>query len=256
MGTGICGLTAVPLRSTPSDKAEMVSQMLFGETYQVEDTQAKWLLVKLDQDGYEGWIDRNQHEEIASNDLIAYQSAPKNIIKCLMGTVKTAKGTARLSFGSKICLDSSAPFSVQNIDMQPHDFDAVPKVFDPKMLVKYAQMFVNTPYLWGGKTVFGIDCSGFTQIVGQTAGQILPRDAYQQAAEGTTIDFFQEAKAGDLAFFDNEEGRIVHVGIIGEAATIIHASGKVRIDKLDHHGIFHTEQKIYTHKLRFIKRLS
>ena len=121
-----------------------------------------------------------------------------------------------------------------------------------------ARQFLNAPYLWGGRTILGIDCSGFTQLVMLLNGRSIPRDAYQQAELGDTVAFVEEAQTGDLAFFDNAEGRITHVGIVLREAehhvSIIHASGKVRIDALDHQGIFNAERSAYSHKLRIIKR--
>ena len=101
----------------------------------------------------------------------------------------------------------------------------------------------------------GMDCSGFSQVVHRIVGNDLPRDASQQVELGDTISFVEEAQAGDLAFFDNEEGNITHVGICLGGGDIIHASGSVRIDKLDHIGIFNADKGTYSHKLRVIKRI-
>ena len=122
-------------------------------------------------------------------------------------------------------------------------------------LVENALMYLNAPYLWGGRSPLGIDCSGFTQMVYRLQGVDLPRDAYQQAEVGTTLSFVEESEAGDLAFFDNNEERITHVGIILENNHIIHASGKVRIDRIDQQGIFKKELGTHTHKLRLIKSI-
>ncbi|MFL5753049.1 MAG: C40 family peptidase, partial [Bacteroidia bacterium] len=131
---------------------------------------------------------------------------------------------------------------------------AIPK--NTKDIVGLACQFLNAPYLWGGRSIMGIDCSGFTQLVYKLNGYKLPRDAYQQAELGTPLSFVEEAEAGDLAFFDNEEGRITHVGIVLSDQRIIHASGKVRIDKFDHYGIFHSDRRKYSHLLRVIKRFA
>lgn len=256
LNSGICVLTAVPLRATPTDKAEMVTQMLFGETYQIEDSQSKWLLIKLDDDGYEGWIDRNQHEPLSADLMAKIKSKKQLQLSKLSETFTTTNGCIRLSFGSRVLVDEELPYAITYKDLTNDNLQPVPGSFDAIKFVESAKLFVNTPYLWGGKTAFGIDCSGFTQIIAKASGFMLPRDAHQQAEYGSTIDFFQEALPGDLAFFDNEEGRITHVGVVAENGTIIHASGKVRIDALDHHGIFHVERKTYTHQLRFIKRIN
>ena len=121
-------------------------------------------------------------------------------------------------------------------------------------IVGTALKYVNAPYLWGGRTVFGIDCSGFTQIIFKMNGIIMPRDAYQQAELGRTVHSIEDAQPGDLAFFENDKGRITHTGIILKDAKIIHSSGKVRIDKIDHKGIFNIERQEYSHKLTKINR--
>ncbi|MNL48577.1 Gamma-D-glutamyl-L-lysine endopeptidase [compost metagenome] len=117
------------------------------------------------------------------------------------------------------------------------------------------KMFLNAPYLWGGRSILGIDCSGFTQVCYKILGIKLKRDAYQQADQGELVSFINEGKLGDLAFFDNAEGRITHVGILINSHQIIHASGRVRIDSIDHQGIFNEETQQYSHKLRIIKRI-
>ena len=129
---------------------------------------------------------------------------------------------------------------------------------DPKSkdnLVKTAMHYLNCPYMWGGKSPFGIDCSGFVQCVYQLHGIQLPRDAYLQSEHGETLGFIDESEAGDLAFFDDEEGKITHVGIIMSDYHIIHAFGQVRIDRLDQTGIFNNALNKHTHKLRVIKKI-
>jgi len=123
------------------------------------------------------------------------------------------------------------------------------------MLKQVALSFINTAYQWGGRTVFGVDCSGYTQMVYRFCGVSLLRDASQQATQGQVVDFLQEVQMGDLAFFDNEEGKITHVGIMLDSSTIIHASGKVRIDTIDQAGIISNDTKERTHKLRIIRRM-
>ena len=134
-------------------------------------------------------------------------------------------------------------------------FEIVGEIGETENLAIAARSFLNTPYLWGGRTHFGIDCSGFTQAVFRLQAINLRRDANLQAEQGTTVNSLQESKLGDLAFFDNEEGRITHVGILLNHDKIIHASGKVKIDNMEEKGIYSEDQKRYTHKLKTIKRM-
>ena len=146
-----------------------------------------------------------------------------------------------LSFGSKIFENHNNTIMLKNI-------------YDPKIMVECAIKLLNTPYRWGGKSIMGIDCSALVQLCAKVAGFKLPRDASQQVNHGNTINIISEAKAGDIAFFKNENNRITHVGILLSNEKIIHASGKVRIDSFDSKGIYNKDLKEYTHKLYIIKR--
>jgi gamma-D-glutamyl-L-lysine dipeptidyl-peptidase len=250
---GICNLANIPLRIEPSDRSELVSQILFGEHFTILEQNKKWSKILLAFDDYEGWIDNKQFKEInqnqfeqlskesivLNNDLIEYITAPNNFLMA-------------------IPLGSSLSFlNYEGINNQGFSFEGL-KTSGKKSksnLIPTAFLYLNAPYLWGGKTPFGIDCSGFTQMVYKLNGYKIFRDASQQAVQGEVLSFIEESEPGDLAFFDNEEGNIVHVGIIMEDNYIIHASGKVRIDRLDHLGIFNAELNKHTHKLRVIKKI-
>jgi hypothetical protein len=249
MSYGIAHLSVIPCRAEPSDKAEMVTQLLFGEVYEVLDEKPKWILIKQAYDGYESWICRKQFLEISGTE---YDEHVINRFPLCTSF------TARLSDYSLITLGSTLPYFQQNrlkIRSSELKMDGTGGFFTSKEISQAAQLFINTPYLWGGRSLFGIDCSGFTQIVFKLIEQPLPRDAYQQAEMGDDVSFIETAQCGDLAFFDNAEGRITHVGILLDHQTIIHASGKVRIDRIDHQGIYNEETKSYTHQLRLIKRV-
>jgi len=147
--------------------------------------------------------------------------------------------------------------SLNGLSLLNHSHDGnTTSVISPKSeLIKTAFLYLNAPYLWGGKTPFGIDCSGFTQMVYKLNGHKLLRDASLQATQGEALSFIEESEPGDLAFFDNNEGLITHVGIIMQDNYIIHAHGKVRIDRLDHSGIYNVDSRTHTHKLRVIKKI-
>ena len=250
---GICNLAIIPLRIEPSDKSEIVSQVLFGEHFEVLEQLRQWSKIKLQYDDYEGWVDSKQYQLISETDfnqlsddvivlnadLIEYITAPNNILLPI-------PLAASLSF-----LNNS------DINTVSYSFEGtkISGIKPKNCLLNSAFMYLNSPYLWGGKTPFGIDCSGFTQMVYKLNGYKLLRDASQQALQGEALSFIEESEPGDLAFFDNAEGNIIHVGIIMEDNYIIHAHGKVRIDRLDHSGIYNIDKNVHTHKLRVIKKI-
>lgn len=258
MQNGICLLSVVPCRKEASSASEMVTQLLFGEHYTITDQNEGWLKIVTAYDKYECWINKLQHHKISEATFKQLESQNSTVTSELISNINNKVNG--LSF--PVSMGSILP-GFQNkeckIEKEVYGFEGKTTLTSVKKtseeIISTAKLFLNAPYLWGGKTIFGIDCSGFTQIVYKLNGYKLPRDAYQQAELGHPLSFVEEAQAGDLAFFDNEEGKIVHVGILLSNTEIIHASGCVRIDKFDHYGIFHSENKKYSHMLRVIKRI-
>ncbi|WP_374504496.1 NlpC/P60 family protein [Flavobacterium sp.] len=250
---GICNLAIIPLRFEPSDRSEIVSQVLFGEHFEVLEELKQWRRIRLHYDSYEGWVDSKQFQIISEADYITLSKEPIVLNADLIDYISAPNNTLL-----PIPLGASLSFlNHSNINSAHFEFDGTKTsgIQDKNKLINTAFMYLNAPYLWGGKTPFGIDCSGFTQMVYKLNGHYLHRDASQQATQGDALSFIEESEPGDLAFFDNEEGNIIHVGIIMENNYIIHASGKVRIDRLDHLGIFNPETQKHTHKLRVIKKV-
>jgi gamma-D-glutamyl-L-lysine dipeptidyl-peptidase len=250
---GICNLAIIPLRNEPNDRSEQVSQVLFGEHFQILEKQKQWFKIRLNFDQYEGWIDSKQCQVISENDN---QELTSNVQILNNDLVEYISNDSNLLI--PIPLGASLSFlELDNINRFNYQFEGlkVTGVKPKEELLKTAFMYLNAPYLWGGKTPFGIDCSGFTQMVYKLNGYSILRDASQQAMQGEALSFIEESEPGDLAFFDNEEGKIIHVGIIMNDNYIIHASGKVRIDRLDHLGIYNAEINRHTHKLRVIKKI-
>jgi len=248
MQYGVCNLSIVPLRAEQSDRSEMVSQMLYGEHFKIIEKRKKWSKIRLAHDRYEGWIDTKQYVEITEQQYKEFDTTASEWVGDLVEFVSTANGELMpVSLGS----------SLQALELFNHSYEGnrISGSGPKSKLEEIALLFLNAPYLWGGKTNFGIDCSGFTQMVYRLIGHSILRDASQQATQGEALSFIEESEPGDLAFFDNEEGSIIHVGIILQNNYIIHAHGKVRIDRLDHTGIFNTQKRIYSHKLRVIKKI-
>ena len=235
MNKGICNVSIAPLRADSSDKSEIVSQLLYGESADIIEVKDNWTKIKTHYDNYEAWMDTKQISPVSDEFL---SSRKVNLVKEPFQSAMLENGRTLVSIGSEVSFDPISPTRGANLS---------------ESIVNCAKEFLNVPYLWGGKSFFGIDCSGFTQIIYKIHGIKIPRDAYQQAEIGDALTFIEEAKPGDLAFFENKEGRIHHVGIILVDQKIIHAHGKVRIDSLDSSGIFNKDQNRHTHILRFIR---
>ncbi|MGM5471265.1 C40 family peptidase [Flavobacteriaceae bacterium LMO-SS05] len=248
MQYGICNLSMVPLRLEPTDTCELVSQVLYGDYFKILEQRKSWSRIRLSFDKYEGWIDTKQYLEISHDD---YQSIKKEPLKLSSDLVEFIQNENDQLFTIPI----GSLLNGLKLMNHKHDGNFVNSVQPKDQIIKTAFNYLNAPYLWGGKTPFGIDCSGFTQMVYKLNGYTLLRDASQQATQGIALSFIEESEPGDLAFFDNQEGQIIHVGIILKDNYIIHAHGKVRIDRLDHSGIYNVDKNKHSHKLRVIKKI-
>lgn len=251
MQQAICPLSIVPVRLEPSDRAEQVTQWLFGETADVLERTEKWARLRFHHDQYEGWVDAKQLQ--AAEDGVDVQ--PVRSAEQFMHIV-TSQGALIIPFGAVLPSYMAGHFRLgaEDLAFPGRSGSQLTGTAVQKLMVLKDQ-WLNTPYLWGGRSPFGVDCSGLTQMLFLLCGITLPRDAYQQAEVGRPVDLIDLATTGDLAFFDNAEGRIIHVGIVLADRHILHASGRVRIDLLDQEGIYDQQTHKYTHRLRLIKRV-
>jgi hypothetical protein len=240
-----CALSVIPVRDQPKDSAEQTSQLLFGEPVEVLLTDKPWLKVRSFLDGYEGYIDHKQVLALTEKELKRWMDT-FSFANQPFFEMTGPMGMQFLSCGALI--GGQAQFQIGNYTYRCQTAQPQTDIWT------YALRFLNTPYLWGGKSIFGIDCSGLVQNVYRQLDINLPRDAYQQAEIGTAIDF-QDRQKLDLAFFKNASGRIHHVGIVGPDDQILHASGQVRLDKLTEVGIYNEAAADFTHSLFEIRRL-
>ena len=253
MMTGVCCVPVSPVRAEPLHKSEMTTQLLFGEAVEVmEKGPENWIFIRCLYDNYEGWTTRSHFTEIP--ELVAKEKW--HLASDWSNEILFHDQPMHIPFGSELrgLKNGHAEWGKYSWSFKGNHIDPATTRKNEKTIIRFSHQFLNTPYLWGGRSIFGIDCSGFCQVVYKSLGVPLLRDAWQQATQGEGIGFLQEVKCGDLAFFDNEEGKITHVGILLNDRQIIHSSGKVRIDGIDSQGILNTDTQERTHKLRLIKR--
>lgn len=254
----VCTVACAPVRKRASDTEEMTNQLLFGECVEVKlKKHNNWMKIRSLWDDYEGWVDAKQFVRISDEERIAYDESPSYTID-LVQSVSNPAHTFPILLGSRLpnfdglhCYIHDTKYVFNGAILEPK----IEGSHSPEYIERIARKFIHAPYLWGGRSMFGIDCSGFTQLVYKLLGYKLPRDASQQVHHGEVVDFLSTAQAGDLAFFNNADGKIVHVGIMLDDRRIIHASGQVRIDILDEQGIYNKALRKYTHTFRVAKRI-
>lgn len=254
---GVCRLSLVSVRKEPADQSEQVTQLLFGDHYTVIELheKKKWMKVRIHFDQYEGWIDAKQHQSIAKEYFNHLNHAEFKITTDITSTLLYNKNPQVVVMGSMIPISSSELFKMEEQFAFNGEAKNVGQRREFDYLRTIASKYLNSPYQWGGKSPFGIDCSGFTQMVFKICGYKLLRDAAQQINQGRSVDSLAQARQGDIAFFKNDKGKVSHTGILLAEKKIIHASGKVRIDQLSEEGIHDVETKKVTHHLTTIRRI-
>lgn len=234
---GICHLSIIPVRKNSTSKSELISQLIYGELFEVIEKKEKWFYIESIDDKYCGWINYSQFKEISKQDFKKVKKTESKLLNNISSEIETENGNMSITIGSKV---SSAFILNHKLKQEEYSKNSI---------IENSLKFLNSPYLWGGRTPYGIDCSGFSQQIYKLNGFQLPRDANQQALQGKEVKL-EKAKPGDLAFFG--EKKITHVGIIIDSNKIVHAFGCVRIDYLNEKGIINSTSKKITHYLKKI----
>lgn len=256
MGFGVCRLSIVPVRGEAADSSEMVTQLLFGDHYTVleEHEGRKWLKIEIYFDKYIGWIDAKQHHAISEAYFNQINNSDYKVCTEVMSSILFHKNHINIVIGSVLPISTNELFKMEEQLAFNGESKSLSLRRDVEFIKIMANKYLSSPYLWGGRSPFGIDCSGFSQNVFRLAGYSLPRDSSIQAKEGEEV-IFGDHQSGDLAFFSNDKGKVTHVGILLSRTEIIHASGKVRKDSFDEKGILIEENNQYSHNLYSIRRI-
>jgi hypothetical protein len=246
----------VPVRSDAGDKSEMVTQLLFGDHYEVvsHSKDRKWFKIRINFDQFEGWIDGKQHHGISREYYEYLNRAEFKITTDITSSILYNKSPQIILMGSMIPISSSELFKMEEQFAFNGEAKNVGLKREFEFMKNIAMKYLNAPYLWGGKSPFGIDCSGFVQMVFKICGYRLFRDSWQQANQGKSFKTPKQGKPGDLVFFKNAADRVHHVGILLELNRIIHCSGQVKIDLLTDEGIS-TDTGILSHRFSHIRRI-
>ena len=253
--------SVIPVRTEAREEAEQNTQMLFGELAEVIDEQPRWKRIRLESDGQEGWVDAKMITPMTDKEYAAHKKALKTAATVafpMAYAMSENNGqTIPLTAGTRLTNYRDGRFEVLGVGFRidPSMVITAPLELNQENLLKAVRFFINVPYLWGGKNALGMDCSGFTQTVMSLFGKALLRNASEQVTQGKPIKDLSKAKAGDLVFFDHEDGKISHVGIVIDPERVIHCSGRVKVEKLDSQGIFNAETGEYSHHLTQIRRL-
>lgn len=272
MTHGICNLPLIPIRSEPSERSEMISQVLFGELLEVIETVDTWSRIRLLSDNYTGWCTLKMLQLLPDDVFEKYRQEKPSLTQAVLSPCfKLGDDQPQLFLpaGSRLYFleqDSGRFPVVQSTTADVSKLEKSTWSIHPALIAQNdqqqdddilstASLFTNAPYLWGGKSILGIDCSGFVQVVFSIHGYSLPRDARDQEMCGEAVSDISQSEPGDLAFFANAEGKVVHVGLLMKGQSILHASGSVHIDRVDSTGIYSDSLGKYTHQLHSIKRI-
>lgn len=266
---GILTVPLTPGRAEAAHKSEQTTQLLFGEQFKILKKETDWVFIENQADNYRCYIQKGSYKLVPPTLTNALLPCEQCVVAATNSPLTFTNFNSQIPLPAGAILPNFNPETKQgNLLGEPYTFDGAVALPNIKKgadeIIAYAKTFLNSPYLWGGKSFMGFDCSGITQIAFRVNGHCLPRDSYQQLELGTKVLKIADAVAGDLCFFANSAGKIVHVGMYMGGGKIIHSSQRVRISNIDDKGIFednlptpylYETTGTYTHSLHAIKRV-
>lgn len=246
---------AAAIRAKAKDTAELRSQLLFGEPVDVLETDQNFARVRCCDDAFEGFVRADQLLTIDERTFRLQRDKPAYCLD-LFNTVMGERAGMPITFGARLPEFDGMRLRVGNRHFGFSGQAALAEdlTTNAEILIRFARRWLYVPALRGGRTPMGVDASALVQLLCRLIHVKLPRTAGPMSGHGRVVDFVVQAQAGDLAFFDSRRGEINHVGILLPDSRILHVGDRVRIDAVDHYGIFSRELGRYTHRLRIVKR--
>ncbi|THH41349.1 C40 family peptidase [Neolewinella litorea] len=247
--------TAATLHKRPSAGAPWVSQLLLGEVVQVLEPGERYSRVVTPEEELEGYVLTDQLVTVDEATYRRQLDCPAFALELFCPVFSDNFGMP-VTFGARLpaydgiqLLHAGQRFRYSGQALLSENLTA-----DADMMLRLARKWLFTPELRGGRTPTGIGSSELVQLVARLVGLRLPRAAADMSSMGRPVDFVVQCQPADLAFFDDGRGRIEHVGLILPDSQVLHVSGRVRVDPLDHFGIFDREGRRYSHRLRIVRR--
>ncbi|NNE27742.1 MAG: C40 family peptidase [Saprospiraceae bacterium] len=254
---GICKIALASLRKLPDHKAQLISQVLYGEKVHVISQRNKhWWRVVCDWDQTVGWVDPKQFEFNHFKFPQLLETESQSFALEHFHGITTEQKTVPIMLGSNLysCDGLNVKMPTGKFQYTGQHVDLEQSKHSRKLLLNISRRFLHAPYFEGGRSITGTDASGFIQIVFKMIGINIPRYPEEISVLGDDIGFYNEAVPGDIAFFGKGNKDISHIGVIIEDGLILHAYGRVKADRLDQQGIYDLDEKRYTFKLRSIRR--
>ncbi|MGM1429485.1 C40 family peptidase [Sphingobacterium lactis] len=253
MALAVCTLSSISVYQEPTIAAVRVYELLFGEGLLVLERAKEWVYIRVLETDIQGWVMEGQFEEVDA--VPTYDFIVDDVGGFALGD---EQATIALFHGSPmpengVLTTKVNTYNFLNDPLKVNFGFEVER--DRESLENFTATYLNKTVSHKGRTEHGLDSIGLCGLFYRHFGFELPKDLESMLTLGKAIDFISEIQDGDLAFFENEEGIVDHVGLVVSEDEVLHVREKVRIDHLDNEGLFNKDLNQVTHKLRIVKRI-